>query len=97
MTRSSQDTASENQNQHPELWAITPLDGRYAGKLEGLGRLTGEGGLIRYRLLVEIEWLILMSDHYIEMHTSCQPCICGLNECHFLCIDVITNMVWCAT
>ncbi len=46
----------------PGLWAITPLDGRYAAKLDGLGRLTGEGGLINYRLRVEAAWLLHLAD-----------------------------------
>ena len=39
------------------LTAISPLDGRYAGKVDALREHFSEFGLIRARLLVEIEWL----------------------------------------
>ena len=40
-----------------ELTAISPLDGRYGGKLARLRGLVSEYGLIRYRVLVELRWL----------------------------------------
>ncbi len=43
------------------LMAISPLDGRYAGKLAELRPRFSEFGLIRYRVQVEIEWLISLS------------------------------------
>jgi adenylosuccinate lyase len=43
------------------LDAITPLDGRYRGKLAGLAAVVGEGGLIRYRLQVESRWLLFLA------------------------------------
>ena len=39
------------------ITALSPLDGRYAAKLESLRRHFSEFGLIRYRVRVEIEWL----------------------------------------
>ena len=39
------------------LLAISPLDGRYAGKLDALRPLVSEYGLIRYRVQVEVRWL----------------------------------------
>ena len=39
------------------LTALSPLDGRYAGKIEPLRRYFSELGLIRYRVQVEVEWL----------------------------------------
>ena len=39
------------------LTALSPLDGRYAAKIEPLRRYFSELGLIRYRVLVEVEWL----------------------------------------
>ncbi len=39
------------------LTALSPLDGRYAAKVEGLRRHFSEFGLIRNRVRVEIEWL----------------------------------------
>jgi len=43
------------------LTALSPLDGRYHGKVEALRGHFSEYGLIRYRLLVEIEWLKALS------------------------------------
>src|SRR6185436_18642081 len=43
---------------HPTpLTALSPLDGRYRDKVAGLAQYFSEHGLIRYRILVEIEWL----------------------------------------
>lgn len=39
------------------LTALSPLDGRYAGKLDSLREHFSEYGLIKRRVLVEIEWL----------------------------------------
>ncbi|MFA6992647.1 MAG: adenylosuccinate lyase [Candidatus Gracilibacteria bacterium] len=40
------------------LLAISPLDGRYADKVEYLSQYFGEAALMRYRILIEIEWFI---------------------------------------
>src|SRR5690554_6509883 len=42
------------------LTAITPIDGRYRRKVEELAPYFSEFGLIKYRVLVEIEYLIAM-------------------------------------
>ncbi|RQW81804.1 MAG: adenylosuccinate lyase, partial [Methylococcus sp.] len=39
------------------LTDISPIDGRYADKVEPLRAILSEFGLIRYRVLVEIRWL----------------------------------------
>jgi adenylosuccinate lyase len=39
------------------LTALSPLDGRYRDKISGLSDYFSEFGLIRYRILVEVEWL----------------------------------------
>ncbi|MDP2706017.1 MAG: lyase family protein, partial [Burkholderiales bacterium] len=39
------------------LTALSPLDGRYAGKVEPLRRHFSELGLIGYRVRIEVEWL----------------------------------------
>ena len=39
------------------LTALSPLDGRYRAKVASLADYFSEFGLIRYRILVEIEWL----------------------------------------
>ena len=44
------------------LTALSPLDGRYFGKVCALSDLFSEYGLIRLRLRVEIEWLKLLSE-----------------------------------
>ncbi|MEY1661909.1 adenylosuccinate lyase [Isoalcanivorax beigongshangi] len=42
------------------LNALSPVDGRYAGKCDALRHITSEYGLIRNRVLVEITWLELL-------------------------------------
>ncbi|PIR54828.1 adenylosuccinate lyase [Candidatus Peregrinibacteria bacterium CG10_big_fil_rev_8_21_14_0_10_36_19] len=42
------------------LLAISPLDGRYRDKLESASHYFSEAALMRYRCLVEIEWLIFL-------------------------------------
>ena len=44
-----------------KLTALSPLDGRYYDKTSELSSYMSEYGLIRYRLVVEIEWLKLLS------------------------------------
>jgi len=44
------------------LTAVSPLDGRYAGQAHGLRPYFSEYALIRYRLKVEVEWLVALSD-----------------------------------
>ena len=39
------------------LNALSPLDGRYQTKLDPLRPYFSEFALIRYRMLVEVEWL----------------------------------------
>lgn len=45
------------------LTALSPLDGRYAGKVEPLRQHFSEYGLIRNRVRVELAWLSAMSAH----------------------------------
>jgi adenylosuccinate lyase len=45
------------------LTALSPIDGRYASKVEGLRPIFSEFGLIRYRVQVEVRWLQALSDH----------------------------------
>ena len=44
------------------LNAISPIDGRYRGKTEKLGKYFSEEGLIKYRVLVEIEYFISLCE-----------------------------------
>lgn len=43
------------------LLALSPTDGRYAGKVDALRPIFSEFGLIKARVHVEIEWLIALS------------------------------------
>lgn len=45
------------------LTAISPIDGRYASKTEGLRLIFSEYGLIRYRVEVEVRWLQALAAH----------------------------------
>jgi adenylosuccinate lyase len=45
------------------LTAISPVDGRYGGKVAELRSVFSEFGLIRYRLEVEVRWLRSLSEH----------------------------------
>ena len=51
------------------LTSLSPLDGRYAGKLDALRPQFSECGLIRRRLQVEIEWLkaLAAEPHFSEI------------------------------
>jgi adenylosuccinate lyase len=42
---------------HFTLTAISPIDGRYADKVDALRPIFSEFGLIRFRVLVEVRWL----------------------------------------
>jgi adenylosuccinate lyase len=44
------------------LTALSPLDGRYAARLEALRPLLSEFGLMHRRVQVEVEWFIALSD-----------------------------------
>jgi adenylosuccinate lyase len=45
------------------LTALSPLDGRYAAKADALRPIFSEYGLIKSRVLVEIEWLLALAAH----------------------------------
>ncbi len=45
-----------------ELSAISPIDGRYRGKVEELAPFFSEFGLIRYRVFVEVEYFIALCE-----------------------------------
>ena len=51
------------------LTALSPLDGRYAAKVDALRSAFSEYGLIRHRLKVEIEWLkaLAAEPHFAEI------------------------------
>ncbi|MCF8367194.1 MAG: adenylosuccinate lyase [Bacteroidales bacterium] len=41
-----------------KLWALSPIDGRYRNKTDNLKNYFSEAALIKYRLLVEVEYFI---------------------------------------
>jgi adenylosuccinate lyase len=43
------------------LTALSPIDGRYADKVNALRPIFSEYGLLRYRVIVEVRWLQLLS------------------------------------
>ena len=45
------------------LTAVSPVDGRYAGKTSALRPIFSEYGLIRSRVLVEVRWLQRLAAH----------------------------------
>ena len=45
------------------LMAITPIDGRYHARTRALGAYFSEFALIRYRVRVEIEWLLALDEN----------------------------------
>ncbi len=45
------------------LTAISPIDGRYASKVEDFRPIFSEFGLIRYRVEVEVRWLQALAKH----------------------------------
>ena len=45
-----------------ELNAVSPIDGRYRNKTKSLSSFFSEGALIRYRVLVEIEYFIALCE-----------------------------------
>lgn len=46
---------------HAALTALSPVDGRYAAKVEALRPVFSEYGLIRARVRVEVEWLLALA------------------------------------
>jgi len=57
-----------------ELAAISPIDGRYRSKTEGLAPYFSEFGLIKYRVVVEVEYFIALMElplPQIGRHSCC--------------------------
>ena len=55
------------------LTALSPLDGRYAGKVESLRPIFSELGLIQRRVLVEVRWLLAIADEAAIAETGRLP------------------------
>ena len=45
-----------------QLLALSPLDGRYAGKVDALRPIFSEFALIKARVKVEVEWLLALAN-----------------------------------
>jgi adenylosuccinate lyase len=55
------------------LSALSPLDGRYAGRMTALRPLMSEFGLMHRRIQVEVEWFIALSDAgFAELKPLCE-------------------------
>ena len=52
---------TEPSRQEAALLALSPLDGRYASKVDALRPIFSEYGLVRARVKVEIEWLLALA------------------------------------
>jgi len=52
------------------LTAISPIDGRYADKVEKLRPVFSEYGLIRFRVMVEVRWLQALAKHPLITEVS---------------------------
>ena len=66
------------------LQAISPIDGRYAGKTRELSAYFSEYALIKYRVLVEIKYLQ-------ALHTAGLPQLAGATDLQVKALDAIVN------
>lgn len=64
--------------------ALSPIDGRYAGKVNALRNIFSEYGLIRFRVLVEVRWLQWLAD---------EPSIEGLAPLSSVLKDALNRMI----
>ncbi len=64
------------------LTALSPVDGRYAGKVDALRPIFSEYGLIRARVRVEIEWLLALAAEpgVVELPAFTAPQIATLRK-----------------
>lgn len=56
-----------------ELNAISPIDGRYRSKTKSLSQYFSEEALIKYRVLVEVEYFIALCEHNIPQLQDISP------------------------
>ena len=61
MTHFSADARQAHAMSDAQLLALSPLDGRYAGKVDALRPIFSEYGLIKARVKVEVEWLLALA------------------------------------
>lgn len=63
------------------LTAISPVDGRYRKQVQQLQNYFSEFGLIRYRVLVEIEYLLLLADRkFFKLSPSTRKALKAVTE-----------------
>jgi adenylosuccinate lyase len=55
------------------LTAISPVDGRYRNKAEGLAAYFSEYALIKYRVQVEIEYFITLAEFLPQLNSTVSP------------------------
>ena len=84
------------------LTAISPVDGRYRTKTESLAPFFSEYGLIKYRVLVEVEYFIILcelplpqlsgfdSSHFSDLRKIYEEFTTG-DACRIKAIEKITN------
>lgn len=64
-----------------ELYAISPLDGRYAAKVADLRPIMSEAGLLKHRVQVEVAWVIALSQAgFSELPAFSDDAIAYLNS-----------------
>jgi len=59
------------------LTAISPIDGRYRSKTEKLQNYFSEFALIRYRVLVEVEYFIALCELPLAQLAEVEPSLFG--------------------
>ena len=63
------------------LYAISPLDGRYASKVDALRPIMSEAGLLHHRVAVEVAWVIALSRAgFAELPAFSDAAVAYLNE-----------------
>ena len=60
-----------------QLNAISPIDGRYRGKTEYLSNYFSEEALIKYRVLVEVEYFIALCELPLPQLSTVDPSVFG--------------------
>ncbi len=55
-------SGSKSSGAAAQLRALSPVDGRYASKVEPLRDIASEYGLIRYRVAIEVHWLEVLAE-----------------------------------
>src|SRR5579862_9106308 len=64
-----------------DLTALSPLDGRYAGKLDGLRPYLSEFALMHHRVFVEVAWLkALARSGFKELPQLSEPILADLHN-----------------